>query len=426
MKKPLLRVILQKRRAAGIPSRSGQRISRPGEAGRKWRPGALAFILLLGWGVLGGTPVPVERSAIEKEIQSTDVEFRNGTTVLRGTILHPEAAGPGPGIVILGGAERGARNDYKKRVASKFAEIGISALYYDSPGSGASTGNALLQTKDDRIIEALAAVEFLGRREGIHPHKIGLWGISEGANIALLAAAREPRVSFVVSVSAALGIAPLEISRFRIEITGHENRISAEDIARALVLEEILYDLFSGADLAEWRLIELKVLNWPDEPWPELIEAVKASRRAAPPAERRKAKEALTRSLGFWREKSWFRLAVPDVDRLDRLAALDAGSFLSFLDGNPLAQGDWLDHLRALPELSKLRCPVLALWGENDRFLPPHRSAAVLKRLLQEGKTALTTAIIPGVGHILTSSGNVDIASDYSKILADWTAAKIR
>ncbi len=426
MIKPLFRVILQKRRAPGIPSRSGQRISGPGEAGGKWRADALAFMLLFGWSVLGGTSAVFKRTAFEKEIQSTDVEFRDGKTILRGTILHPETGGAGPGIVILGGAERGARNDYKKRIASQFAEIGISALYYDSPGSGASTGNALLQTKDDRVIEALAAVEFLGRRPGIDPAKIGLWGISEGANIALLAAAREPRVSFVVSVSAALGIAPMEISRFRIEMTGHENQFSAEDIERALVLEEILYDLLSGAGLAEWRLIGMKVRNWPDEPWTELIEAAKALGRTAPPAERRKAKEALTRSLEFWREKSWFRLAVPDVDRFDRLAALDAGSFLSFLDGNPLAKGDWLDHLRARPELSKLRCPVLALWGENDRFLPPHRGAAVLKRLLQEGKTDLTTVIIPGVGHILTSSGNIDIASDYSKILADWTAAKIR
>ena len=425
MKKPLFRVVLQKRRAAGIPSRGGERISGPGEIGRKWRAGALAFVLLFGWGVLVKTPAAPQRTAVEKGIQSTDVEFGNGTAILRGTILRPEAAGPGPGVVILGGAERGARNDYKKRIASTFAKIGISALFYDSPGSGASTGNALLQTKDDRVVEALAAVGFLGRRPGIDPAKIGLWGISEGANIALLAAAREPRVSFVVSVSAALGIAPMEISRFRIEMTGHENRFSAEDIARALVLEEILYDLFSGAGLAEWRLIGMKVRNWPDEPWTELIEAVKALGRTAPPAEKRKAKEALTRSLKFWREKSWFRLAIPDVDRLDRLAALDTGSFLSFLDRNPL-KGDWLDHLRALPELSKLRCPVLALWGENDRFLPPHRSAAVLKQLLLEGKTELTMAILPGVGHILTSSGNVDIASEYSKILADWMAAKVR
>lgn len=426
MKKPLFRVILQKRREAGVPSRGGQRISGSEEIGRKWRAGALAFVLLLGWGVLGETPAALKRTAFEKGIQSTDVEFRNGTTILRGTILRPEAVGPGPGVVILGGAERGARNEYKKRIASAFAEIGISALFYDSPGSGASTGNALLQTKDDRVVEALAAVGFLGSRPGIDPDRIGLWGISEGANIALLAAAREPRVSFVVSVSAALGIAPMEISRFRIEMTGHENRFSAEDITRALVLEEILYDLFSGAGLAEWRLIGMKVRNWPDEPWTELIEAVKALGRASPPAERRKAKEALTRSLGFWREKSWFGLAIPDVDRLDRLAALDAGSFLSFLDGNPLAKGDWLDHLQALPDLSKLRCPVLALWGENDRFLPPHQSAAVLKRLLLEGKTELTMVILPGVGHILTSSGNVEIASEYSKILADWTAAKVR
>jgi len=405
----------------------GQRMSdRREEVGRKWRAGALTFALLLGGGVVGEIPASPERTAFEQGIPAADVEFRNGTTTLRGTIFRPGAAGPGPGVVLLGGSERGARTDYKKRVASKFAESGISALIYDSPGTGASTGNALLQTKNDRIVEALAAVRFLRGRPGIDPDRIGLWGISEGAGIALLAAAGDPRVAFAVSVSSALGIAPMEISRFRIEMSGHEDRLSPEDIARALVLEEILYDLFSGAGLAEWRLIGLKVRNWPDEPWRELIEAVKAFRREAPPAEREKAKGPLIRSLEYWKDNGWFPLAVPDVAMFDRIAALDSGSFLAFMDNNPWAKGDWLDHLRARNDLSALRCPVLAIWGENDRFLPPNRSAAVLKRLLAGVEIDLTTEIIPGVGHIMTRAGENEIAPEYDKIVAAWLSSKIR
>ncbi len=396
------------------------------EVGRKWRAGALAFALLLGRGAFGETPARLEQTAFEQRIPATDVEFRDGTTTLRGAIFRPGAAGPGPGVVILGGSERRARTDYKKRVASKFAESGISALIYDSPGTGASTGNALLQTKNDRIAEALAAVRFLRSRPGIDPGQIGLWGISEGAGIALLAAAGDPQVAFAISVSSALGIAPMEISRFRIEISGLEDRLSSEDIARALVLEEILYDVFSGAGLAEWRLIGMKARNWADEPWLELVEAAKACRREAPAAAREKAKDLLIRSLESWKDKVWFPLAVPDVALFERMAALDAGPFFAFLDNNPWAKGDWLDHLRARNDLSTLRCPVLAVWGENDRFLPPHRSAAVLKRLLSGVGIDLTTEIITGVGHIMTRAGEKEVASEYDKIIAAWLSSKIR
>jgi len=397
-----------------------------GKVARKRRAAVLAFALLLGRGVVVKIPASPERTALEQGIPAAEVEFRNGTTTLRGTVFRPEAAGSGPGVVILGGSERNARTDYKRRVASKFAESGVSALIYDSPGSGASTGNALLQTKNDRIVEALAAVRFLRGRPGVDPDRVGLWGISEGAGIALFASARDPGVAFAISVSSALGIAPMEISRFRIEMSGHEDRLSSEEIARALVLEEILYDLFSGAGLAEWRLIGMKVRNWPDEPWRELIEAVKACRREAPAAAREKAKDLLIRSLESWKDKVWFPLAIPDIALFDRMAALDAPTFLAFLDNNPWAKGDWLDHLRARNDLSTLRCPVLAVWGENDRFLPPHRSAAVLKRLLTEVGIDLTIEIIPGAGHIMTRAGENEVAPEYDKIVAAWLSSKIR
>ena len=390
------------------------------------RVNAHAVVLLLGWGALAGPPDALKRTGFETGIQAAEVEFRNGTTVLRGTIIQPAASGPGPGVVILGGSERGARNAYKRRIASDFAASGISALVYDSPGTGASTGNAVLQTKDDRVVEALAAVRFLRGRPGIEPHTVGLWGISEGSGIALLAAGKDPEVAFVVSVSPALGVAPVEISRFRIEMTGYENRFSQEDIGRALVLEEILYELFSGAGLAEWRLIGMKVRNWQEEPWAELIEAVKGARRAALPEERKKTKDALIKCLDFWKEKGWFRLAVPDVGRFERLAALEAEAFLAFLDNNPWARGDWLDHLRASAELSGVRSPVLAIWGENDLFLPPHRSAAVLRRLLQGTKIDLTIEILPGIGHTMAYSGQTDISPKYTEIVKDWLKAKVR
>lgn len=125
----------------------------------------------------------------------------------------PAVARDCPGVVNLGGAERGPRTHYKRKLASRFASQGIAALIYDSPGSGRSAGNALMQTKQDRVREALAAHDFLGEQAGIDRGRVGIYGLSEGAGIALLAAAEKPEVAFALPFSGGLGIPPLEQSR---------------------------------------------------------------------------------------------------------------------------------------------------------------------------------------------------------------------
>ncbi len=357
-------------------------------------------------------------------VRKNEVSFTDGSALLQGTVFLPEIKANVPGVVILGGAERGPRNPYKEGMAAFFASNGIAALIYDSPGTGRSTGNALLQTKDDRVREAANALHFLCAQEGVNAKEVGIWGISEGANIALLAAARERSAAFAISISSALGVSPVEISRFRIEMTGHELGLARDDISRALVLEEILYELFSGADMAEWRLVKMKTKSWPDEPWSELIDAVNNSRRAQSPQERQEILETLRRVMMPWKEELWFELAVVDVRRFSQIFTLDAARFFAFLEKNPWAQGDWNDHLRAMGDMADLRCPVLALWGEKDNFLPPQRSAATLKRLLVRGGQDLTVEIIPRASHTMTYSGSNDFAGGYTSLMVDWLKAR--
>jgi len=309
-------------------------------------------------------------------------------------------------------------------MAAFFAQGGIAALIYDSPGTGESTGNAILQTKDDRVREAAAALRFLCTREDVRPKEVGIWGISEGANTALLAAARDRTAAFVISVSSAWGVSPMEISRFRIEMTGHELGIAREDIQKALVLEEILYEFLSGAGMAEWRLVKMKTRGWPDEPWDELIDVVKNSRQAQTPQEKQGIQGTLRRVLMPWKDEPWFKLAVVDVRRFEQIFSLDTARFFVSLEKGPWAQGDWNDQLRTIGDLADLRCPVLALWGEMDNFLPPHRSAATLKRFLAMGDHDLTVEIIPKASHVMTYSGSDDFAGRYPGLMLDWLKAR--
>ena len=102
-----------------------------------------------------------------------EVEFENDSAVLRGRVFIPDGKTDVPGVVILGGSERGPQTSMKRRLARRFADAGIAALIYDSPGTGSSTGNAMLQTRDGRADEALAALRCLSEQESVRADQVG-------------------------------------------------------------------------------------------------------------------------------------------------------------------------------------------------------------------------------------------------------------
>jgi len=351
-----------------------------------------------------------------------EVEFPSGETRLAGTLFRPEGETPLPGVILLGGSDRGPRGPIKTRLARSLAGGGAAVLTYDSPGTGRSGGSALLQTRRDRAREAVAAARYLRTVEGVDPERVGLCGGSEGAKIALMAAAQDSRIAFAIAVSGGFGISMMELSRYRIEAMGLRQGLSREDVDRALALEEVLYVLLTRLDVVEWRLLGTKTSRWPNEPWQELVELVRSSRTDLTDEEKKTAWDGLRRILQGWMNEPWFGLAVVDRGNLDRVMAMDAVTFFAFLDQGPIAAGDWYEPLEELELLAQVRCPVLAVWGEEDDFLPPHRSAAWLRaNLSRAGNREVTVRILPDADHSLLLLGSPqEFAPGYPRLLVDW------
>src|SRR3546814_13675875 len=80
--------------------------------------------------------------------------------------------------------------------------LGIEVLAYGQHGSGRSGGS--LKDSDFTMLadDAIAAVQMLKADARIDPKRIGIWGLSQGGWLSLLAAARNSDVRFVVSISA--------------------------------------------------------------------------------------------------------------------------------------------------------------------------------------------------------------------------------
>ena len=354
-------------------------------------------------------------------VSEVEVEISHGAARLAGTLYLPSSPGPHGAVAVLGGSDRSARGPAKTRLARSLASGGFAALTYDSPGTGRSTGNALLQSRVDRAREGAAVMEFLRSRAEVDPHHVGICGGSEGANVALMAAALDENAAFAIAISGAFGLSMVELSQYRIDAMGLRLGLSDEDILRAHTLEGILYTLFIDQDIVEPRLLRSRTDRWTDEPWDSLIDLVDTCREDVPAAQQSEVWNGLKATLRGWMDEPWFDLAVPDKGNLERVMAMDAPTFFTFLRQSPLASGAWYVSAEEFDLLTGVRCPILAVWGEEDDYLPPHRSAAWLQANLKDaGNREVTLRILPSGNHSMWDEVAQDYAEGYPEILVDW------
>ena len=71
-------------------------------------------------------------------------------------------------------------------------------LRYDKRGVGQSGGRSERATLQDYADDLIAAVKWLAKRQDIDPKRIAVAGHSEGGAVAMLAAAREKKISSLV------------------------------------------------------------------------------------------------------------------------------------------------------------------------------------------------------------------------------------
>src|SRR5437867_8314985 len=114
----------------------------------------------------------------------TFVQFPNRSKKwLRGVIHRPERARArrgGPGVVFFHGftGDRMESHWMFVKCSRALARAGIASLRFDFYGSGESDGEFPEITLRGEISDALAAVEFFRRQEGIDSRRIGLVGLS--------------------------------------------------------------------------------------------------------------------------------------------------------------------------------------------------------------------------------------------------------
>ncbi len=392
-----------------------------------------AFSLLLIFAFL--TALPIHEKTVIAISETTSLEptteeitFANKEDVLAGTLYLPGEK-PCPGVVLLTGSNRGPRGLLLSRIAQHFAHHGIAVLHYDSAGTGLSTGNTALQSRDDRAHEAISAIRFLRTQQSIDPNHVGLWGASEGASIALLTAATYGQeVSFVIPVSGGVqvGGSIFEQTYHSAEKFAYAHNLTLDEMHKIVTLEQVSYAFLGGLDILDWNLIETRTKRWADEPWAEYITI--ARMRTGPGVLNAEEKQQILDSFRYvtrtFMEANWSKLEPWQESNINQVLNLNAEQFFAFLEMRPVDQ-DWDWDLRRKAE--KVTCPVLSIFGEDDDAVPANLIATRLRQYLSNANSQdLEVKIISGAGHYLTKSGSGwmgEFVPGYLDTMTSWIHA---
>lgn len=143
--------------------------------------------------------------------ETEEVVFRNGDTVLSGTLSYPvgynpESSAQVPVVLMITGSGQQNRDEefFSHKpflvIADRFARNGIASLRYDDRGVGTSTGDPASVTIQSNTEDALAGVRYLDSLGRFS--RVGVLGHSEGGTVAFIIGGKGA-ADFVISLAGA-------------------------------------------------------------------------------------------------------------------------------------------------------------------------------------------------------------------------------
>ncbi|WP_455593335.1 alpha/beta hydrolase family protein [Bacteroides sp.] len=346
-------------------------------------------------------PLVLEKGEIEKPkrpqepqppfpYKTEEVTFRNeeADITLAGTLSLPQQGSKSPAVVLITGSGPQNRDEELAGhkpflvIADYLTRHGIAVLRFDDRGTAQSGGNFQTSTSIDFATDAAAALKYLRSRKEINPKKTGLLGHSEGGLIAIMQAAKDKNLSFIVSL-AGPGVK-----------------------GDSLMLKQA-ETIFKSQGMAEAAWLSLK---------PSLREryAILTQDKSA---EQIKAEfhENVMKTIppGTTVDNSLRQRMENEIN------AMTSPWYIQFMKYDPTAA------------LQKIKCPVFALNGEKDIQVDAAMNLkAIEENILSNGNKKVTTKMYPELNHLfqhckqctLTEYGQLEetISPEVLKDVANW------
>jgi pimeloyl-ACP methyl ester carboxylesterase len=334
-----------------------------------WMQGGMSLPLNLVRGTEPTLPNRPQEPTGDLPYKSKDVEVINAKAgvTLSATLTIPAGDGPFPAVILVSGSGPQDRNSevfgHKPFLvlSDYLTRNGIAVLRYDDRGVGQSTGDFGTATSLDFAQDAEAAFNFLKSQPTINPKKTGIIGHSEGGMIAPMVAATNKEIGYVVLIAGpAVSIDELLIAQTT--AIAKSNGASDDEIAPVVDFNNSFYQYVQNQTSVDSSLNNLEDFLAKNSP--------KNSDGETEPID--EMKKYLTPMLTPW--------------------------FQYFISYNPQEN------------LSKMKCPVLAIYGSLDLQVPSTLNINVLEPIFQKSKIKHTIIELKNHNHIMqvASTGSVN------------------
>ena len=281
--------------------------------------------------------------------------------VEEGTLAASYSSAGETAVVALHGASGGTRDHpLYRHLHQVLPPIGIGVVTFDRRGEGQSTGDPSGGNFEVQARDALAVAEAVGAP------RTGLWGFSQGAWVAPLAATMSPAIAFLVLI-ASTGVTPSAQMRYA----------TAEQLRRAG---------HAPADVTEMLELRRAVESWIHDP--DGARAVE-----------------LESALAAARSKPWWDLAFlpSELSHAD-----DRKAWIAEMDFEPG------------PIFARVAVPALLFYGTDDAWTPVDASVDAWR--LARGD-AVDVVLIEGASHELTMPDG-GLSPIYEQRMLEWLASR--
>lgn len=345
------------------------------------------------WTQAGDLPLNLKKVDKTSEVRRTqvpkppfpykaeEVSFDNpeAHNTLAGTLTLPEGDGPFPVVILISGSGPQDRDEtllgHKPFLvlADAVTRRGVGVLRFDDRGVGKSTGDHSKATSADFATDVKAGIDYLKTRKDVDAKKIGLMGHSEGGLIAPMVAAAHPDdVAFLVLL-AGPGVPGDEILTAQSALIMKAMGAGEDDIAKGLATSKKIY------------------------------EAIRTEKDDA----------ALSKTLAALAKEAYESLSEKERKELGANAKAQVDAQIK------MVQSPWFRFFLRYdprPTLAKVKCPVLAINGENDLQVPPKQSLPEIEKAIRSGGNEhVTIKELPGLNHLFQTS-ETGAPGDYGQI----------
>ncbi len=274
-----------------------------------------------------------------------EVKFTGGGGEITGTLLVPSGTGPFPAVVITHGGGDSTRGEWEYRTAAYgLTRQGIAAFIYDQRGHGESTGNPDA-TLWDHADDALAAVAAVRKQPNIDPTKVGMYGPSRGGWVCEIAAARTDHPDFVVLMHGPA------LSVRQQDFDGLERTMASQDFTQPQI-DSAVQQAKLYFDLVDRKIDFSKY-----------------------------AQQSLPKDNIGWGDYGHFAESANDPD-------------VNWWRVNVYDPAD---------DLSRVKCPVMAVFAEKDTYVAPASNLDLMTKLVKSSGQPFSTVTIPNLPHAVAT-----------------------